>query len=110
MGPADAGLFERAEGVFDHTVSPGVPAEYLATPGHRLVVALAGGEVVGQAAALLHRHPDDRPVELAIDERALTGSTTLIGAAVASEGSQTLGRTPSARCSGVAPGPGRDRI
>jgi ribosomal protein S18 acetylase RimI-like enzyme len=69
VGPRDALLFERiADDVFDHAVSPAVLATYLATPGHHLVVALDGGEVVGQAAAMLHRHPDERPVELYVDE------------------------------------------
>ena len=40
-------------------------------PGHYFVVALSGGEVVGQVAAVLHRHADLRPVELYIDEVAV---------------------------------------
>jgi ribosomal protein S18 acetylase RimI-like enzyme len=68
VGPGDAGLLERvADGVFDYAVSPAGLAAYLATAGHHLV----GGEVVGQAAVLLHRHPDGRPVELYIDELAV---------------------------------------
>jgi ribosomal protein S18 acetylase RimI-like enzyme len=68
----DEGLFARvAEGVFDFALSPGVLAAYLAAPGHYLVVALADGAIVGQAAAFLHRHPDERPVELYIDELAV---------------------------------------
>jgi ribosomal protein S18 acetylase RimI-like enzyme len=71
-GPADAALFERvADDVFDYPVDPATLAEYLATPGHHLVVAVDGGEVVGQAAAVVHRHPDARPVELYIDELAV---------------------------------------
>ena len=71
-GPEDAELFERvADDVFDYAVEPATLADYLATPGHHLVVAIAGGEVVGQAAAVLHRHPDERPVELYIDELAV---------------------------------------
>jgi ribosomal protein S18 acetylase RimI-like enzyme len=71
-GPGDAELFERvADDVFDYAVDPATLAGYLATPGHHLVVAIAGGEVVGQAAAVLHRHPDERPVELYIDELAV---------------------------------------
>lgn len=70
--PADEGLFERiADDVFDHAVEHDVLASYLATPGHHLVVALAEGEVVGQVAAVLHRHADLRPVELYIDELAV---------------------------------------
>ncbi|MDX6560976.1 MAG: hypothetical protein QOD65_790 [Gaiellales bacterium] len=71
-GPGDLGLFERvAEDVFDYAVDARVLAEYLATPLHHLVVAVADGEVVGQVAAVVHRHPDDRPVELYIDEVAV---------------------------------------
>jgi len=71
-GPGDEGLFERiADDVFDYAVDRGVLATYLATPGHHFVVALSGGEVVGQVAAVLHRHADLRPVELYIDEVAV---------------------------------------
>jgi ribosomal protein S18 acetylase RimI-like enzyme len=72
VGAGDEGLFERiADDVFDHAVERDVLAEYLATPGHHFVVALAGGEVVGQVAAVVHRHADLRPVELYIDEVAV---------------------------------------
>lgn len=71
-GPGDEGLFEHiADDVFDHAVERDVMAAYLATPNHHLVVALADGEVVGQVAAVVHRHPDLRPVELYIDEVAV---------------------------------------
>jgi aminoglycoside 6'-N-acetyltransferase I len=39
----------------------------LAEPGHLLLVALVDGKVVGQAAAVIHRHPD-KLTELYIDE------------------------------------------
>jgi ribosomal protein S18 acetylase RimI-like enzyme len=72
LKPADAGVLERvADDVFDHPVDRDVLAGYLAAPGHHLVVALAAGEVVGQVAAVVHRHPDERPVELYIDEVAV---------------------------------------
>ena len=71
-GPGDEGLFERvAEDVFDYPVDPAALAGYLATPLHHLVIALADGVVVGQVAAVVHRHPDGRPVELYIDEVAV---------------------------------------
>ena len=71
-GPGDAGLLERiADDVFDHPVEHDTLSRYLEEPGHHLVVALAGGEVVGQVAAVVHRHPDERPVELYIDEVAV---------------------------------------
>jgi ribosomal protein S18 acetylase RimI-like enzyme len=72
VAPGDEGLFERIAGdVFDTPVDREVLAAYLATPGHLFVVALAGGEVVGQVAAVVHWHPDLRPVELYIDEVAV---------------------------------------
>jgi ribosomal protein S18 acetylase RimI-like enzyme len=72
VGPGDEALFERiADDVFDHAVERDVLAAYLATPNHHFVVALADGEVVGQVAAVVHRHADLRPVELYIDEVAV---------------------------------------
>ena len=35
------------------------------------MVAIAEGEIVGQVAAVVHRHPDGRPTELYIDEVAV---------------------------------------
>jgi ribosomal protein S18 acetylase RimI-like enzyme len=65
---SDAAILHRvAEGVFDVPVDPVRLAAYLAEPGHLLMVALAGGEVVAQCAAVIHRHPD-KPTELYIDE------------------------------------------
>ena len=67
----------RASSSTSPTTSSTTPVErdvlrrYLATPGHHFVVALADGEVVGQVAAVVHRHPDLRPVELYIDEVAV---------------------------------------
>ena len=72
VGPGDEGLFEHiADDVFDHAVDRDVLATYLATPGHYFVVALSAGVVVGQVAAVLHRHADLRPVELYVDEVAV---------------------------------------
>ena len=70
--PGDEGLFERiADDVFDNAVDLDVLAAYLATPGHHFVIAVADGVVVGQVAAVLHKHADLRPVELYIDEVAV---------------------------------------
>ena len=72
-GPGDEALFDRiAADVFDHAVERSQLAHYLGTPGHYLMVAIAGGEIVGQVAAVVHRHPDGRPTELYIDELAVT--------------------------------------
>ncbi|TCR59408.1 GNAT family N-acetyltransferase [Bosea sp. BK604] len=70
--PGDAGLFGRvAEDVFDEPIHPERLKAYLAEPGHPMVVALAGGEIIGQVAAVIHRHPD-KPTELYIDEVGVT--------------------------------------
>lgn len=72
LGPGDASLLGRvAEDVFDEPVDPSRLAAYLAEPGHLLLLALEddsrGGLVVGQCAAVIHRHPD-KPTELYVDE------------------------------------------
>jgi ribosomal protein S18 acetylase RimI-like enzyme len=72
VGPGDEDLFLRvAPDVFDHPVERRQLTHYLATPGHHLMVAIANGEIVGQVAAVVHRHPDGRPTELYIDEVAV---------------------------------------
>jgi ribosomal protein S18 acetylase RimI-like enzyme len=64
----DAAILHRvAVGVFDEPVNAKRLAAYLAEPGHLMIVALAGEEVVAQCAAVIHRHPD-KPTELFIDE------------------------------------------
>ncbi|MBN9216952.1 MAG: GNAT family N-acetyltransferase [Mesorhizobium sp.] len=66
--PGDDALVMRiAEDVFDEPVRPDRLAAYLASPGHFMVVAFADGIVVGQCAAVIHRHPD-KVTELYIDE------------------------------------------
>ncbi|WP_137930395.1 GNAT family N-acetyltransferase [Mesorhizobium comanense] len=66
--PGDDALVMRiAPDVFDEPVRPDRLAAYLAAPGHFMVVALADGLVVGQCAAVIHRHPD-KVSELYIDE------------------------------------------
>lgn len=65
----DEALFGKiAEEVFDNPIDPAILSQYLATPGHHLVVAIADGQIVGQVSAVVHRHPDQRPVELYVDE------------------------------------------
>lgn len=66
--PRDETLFDSvAEDVFDEAIDPGLLRAYLRQPGHLMVLAFEGPLVVGQCAAVLHRHPD-KPVELYIDE------------------------------------------
>lgn len=67
IGPRDAAVLGRvAEDVFDDDIDPARTAAYLAEPGHLMVLAVAGGEVVGQARGMVQRHPD-KPTELYID-------------------------------------------
>jgi aminoglycoside 6'-N-acetyltransferase I len=69
---ADAALFDRiADDVFDHAIDRDRLAAFLATPGHYFIAALADGRMIGQLAAVLHRHPDRRPIELYVDELAV---------------------------------------
>jgi aminoglycoside 6'-N-acetyltransferase I len=68
LGPKDAALLDGvADGVFDAPVDAGRLAAYLAEPGHIMFVAIAGRQVAGQCAAVIHRHPD-KVTELYIDE------------------------------------------
>ncbi|SFK06056.1 aminoglycoside 6'-N-acetyltransferase I [Mesorhizobium albiziae] len=68
VGPGDEALFEDvAAEVFDEPVDPQRLAAYLAEPGHLMLVALDDGQIVGQCAAVVHRHPD-KVSELYIDE------------------------------------------
>jgi aminoglycoside 6'-N-acetyltransferase I len=68
MQPGDEAAFERiAPEVFDAPIHPGRLAAYLREPGHLLLLAFDDGVVVGQCAAVLHRHPD-KVTELYIDE------------------------------------------
>jgi len=68
VGPGDVGLLERvAEDVFDVPIDSRRLAAYLASTDHHLIVAINAGEVVGQVAAVVHRHPD-KATELYVDE------------------------------------------
>jgi ribosomal protein S18 acetylase RimI-like enzyme len=74
LGPGDAIVLDRvAADVFDEPVNPSRLAVYLREPGHALFVACEGGIVVGQCAAVIHRHPD-KVSELYIDEVGVTPS------------------------------------
>lgn len=67
-GPGDELIFDRtADDVFDEAIDTERLRAYLAEPGHMMLVALDDGEVVGQCAAVIHRHPD-KETELYIDE------------------------------------------
>ena len=67
LTPANAALLQQVvEEVFDGDIDPAQVAAYLAAPGHLMVMATVGGEVVGQCQAVVHRHVD-KPDELYID-------------------------------------------
>ncbi|MBZ9817566.1 GNAT family N-acetyltransferase [Mesorhizobium sp. CA7] len=63
----DAVVMRVAEEVFDEPVRPDRLAAYLNSPGHFMIVAIVDEIVVGQCAAVVHRHPD-KMSELYIDE------------------------------------------
>jgi ribosomal protein S18 acetylase RimI-like enzyme len=72
VGGDDATLFDRvAPDVFDAPIDARRLAAYLREPNHCMLVAMRDGEVVGQVAAVIHRHPD-KPTELYIDEVGVT--------------------------------------
>jgi ribosomal protein S18 acetylase RimI-like enzyme len=65
---ADAAILDHiADDVFDEPVDRDRLVAYLAATGHFMLVAVADGVVVGQCAAVIHRHPD-KPTELYLDE------------------------------------------
>jgi ribosomal protein S18 acetylase RimI-like enzyme len=67
VGAGDTALFARiADDVFDEPVQAARLAAYLAAPDHHLVVAIHDAVIVGQLAAVIHRHPD-QATELYID-------------------------------------------
>ena len=63
----DALVMRLADDVFDEPVRLDRLAAYLASPGHFMIVAIVDQIVVGQCAAVIHRHPD-KVSELYIDE------------------------------------------
>jgi aminoglycoside 6'-N-acetyltransferase I len=72
LGPGDAALLRRvAYDVFDAPIDPDRLSAFLADARHLMVVAIAGGEVVGQARGIVHLSPD-QPDELYIDNMGVT--------------------------------------
>ncbi len=68
MRPGDEADFASiAPGVFDEPIHSERLAAYLREPGHLMILAFDEGQVVGQCAAVIHRHPD-KATELYIDE------------------------------------------
>ena len=72
LTPANAALLRRvAEDVFDDEIVPERVAAFLAESGHLMLIAVDDGLVVGQLAAVVHRHPD-QPTELYLDNLGVT--------------------------------------
>ncbi|MDX2159505.1 MAG: GNAT family N-acetyltransferase [Hyphomicrobiaceae bacterium] len=72
VGKDDVALLGRAvEDVFDEAIQPELLAAFIAAPGHALVVAIDGGQLIGQARGIVHLQPD-RPPELYIDNLGVT--------------------------------------
>jgi ribosomal protein S18 acetylase RimI-like enzyme len=94
LGPADIAAFDRvAEDVFDHAIDRAQLAAFLSAPGHYFIGAFADGMMVGQLAAMVHRHPDLRPTELYVDEVAVAPAFQRRGiAACMLEAAFVLGR------------------
>jgi ribosomal protein S18 acetylase RimI-like enzyme len=68
LAAGDEAVFDSiAVDVFDEPIHPERMRAYLREPGHFMLLALEGDLVVGQCAAVLHKHPD-KPTELYIDE------------------------------------------
>jgi len=62
LEPATAGLLDRLESdVFDGPIRPEALAAFLDDPRHLMMLADAGGRVVGMASATELLHPDKRP-------------------------------------------------
>ena len=68
MRLGDEGDFDAiAPDVFDEPIHSERLEAYLLEPNHLMILAIEDGLVVGQCAAVLHRHPD-KPTELYVDE------------------------------------------
>lgn len=62
LGPEDAGLIlATPEGLFDRRPDPEQTAAFLASPDHRIAVALAEGRIVSFASGQRMLHPDKPP-------------------------------------------------
>ena len=81
IGAGEAGVFKSiAPEVFDAPINPAWLGAYLNEPNHFMVLAFENDVVVGQCAAVLHRHPD-KPAELYIDEVGTASTHRRLGVA-----------------------------
>lgn len=59
LGPGDEAVLQTvAAGVFDEPIRRDLTTRFLATPTHRIFVALDGDLVVGMCTGFTHFHPD----------------------------------------------------
>ena len=63
----DLDFTDIAPDVFDEPIDLDRLAAYLSEPGHLMILAFEDERVVGQCAAVIHRHPD-KATELYVDE------------------------------------------
>lgn len=75
-------LKNAADSVFDNPVDEKYASEFLNDPRHHIVVAVAGGMIVGFASAVHYIHPD-KPPELWINEVAVAPANQKQGIAKA---------------------------
>ncbi|MBA2398787.1 MAG: GNAT family N-acetyltransferase [Bradyrhizobium sp.] len=74
LTPDNAALLARvADDVFDDEIVPQRLAAFLAEAGHLMLIAVDEDLVVGQVAAVVHRHPDQL-TELYVDNLGVTPS------------------------------------
>jgi aminoglycoside 6'-N-acetyltransferase I len=72
VGPGDEALLaDVAADVFNDPIDPALLSAYLADAATVLVIARAGGTVIGQAMGAVHRHPD-KPADCYVDEIAVS--------------------------------------
>jgi ribosomal protein S18 acetylase RimI-like enzyme len=60
LGPQDAALLDGAD-VFDNPIDKAQLAAFLADPGHEMIIAINGSQIVGMASGSVLLHPDKPP-------------------------------------------------
>lgn len=66
LGPRDAGVLSGAT-VFDNPVDETQLAAFLDDPGHEILVALAGTQVIGFSSGAIILHPDKPPAFIMLE-------------------------------------------
>lgn len=68
IGPGNADLLEGVgDDVFDEPIDAERLRNYIAAPGHLMLVALADRTIIGMCTAMIHKHAD-KLTELYVDE------------------------------------------